>query len=68
MYKNAKKKKNGYISKSIFNFYINCFSPNGEYAYDAYESELNDIIENVKVTEWIDIFQEELRKRKVNYE
>lgn len=55
----------GYVSPKSVVFYLTCAPPSGEYAQLAFDQEC-DYIFNAPNTEWIDIFEEELEKRKVD--
>lgn len=66
-YKMLKRKRKEYIGLKTLEFYLNCTPPIGEMAKDAFEEELNRILESPG-TEFIDLFEDELKRRGIKYE
>lgn len=57
-------KRAGYTSPKTISFYLTCPEPLGEQAGYLFDEEF-DMVMDSPVTEWIDIFEEELERRKV---
>jgi DNA topoisomerase IB len=55
-------KKRNYVSKATFEFYLTCSGPDGEMAQWAFEQEQEEILSKYP-SKWIDIFEEELKRR-----
>lgn len=55
----------GYVSPSTLLFYLTCPLPNGRYAVEAFYEEF-DRISSSPVSEFIDIFEAELKKRNIS--
>jgi hypothetical protein len=55
-------KDKGYIGVSTLSFYLTCRPPTAEYALEAFEQEFDRVIE-APTTVYIDLFEEELKKR-----
>ena len=58
-------KRQGFIGPSTLAFYTSCERPRGDAARYAFEGEIDQILE-APVSEFIDVFEEELQKR--NYD
>ena len=55
-------RRNGFVSPKVVSFYMTCVEPNGEMAQVCFDREFQAVME-APVSEFIDIFEEELRKR-----
>lgn len=55
-------RRKGFISPKTFRFYLTCAGPNGEMAQDAFDQELDRVLDS-PVSEFIDLFEEEIRRR-----
>lgn len=55
--------KNGCISPKTLNFYLTCIPPTADMAMDCFEMEFAAVLE-APVSEFVDIFEDELEKRK----
>lgn len=55
-------KRQGFVSSSTVNFYLNCPLPRGDMAMDAFDMEFDRLMER-PVSSFIDIFEAELKRR-----
>lgn len=58
-------KKRGFITPSILEFYLTCSRPNGEMAQLEFERECNAVFSS-PITDWIEILENELKRREIN--